>query len=147
MHATRPNFWQDSLFYAALGGALLVWLCMYLLFEPDPDPGWPLREPMRFLYPALLYPVVEELLFRGLLQDLAHRHLTPWRLGPLSHANILVSLVFTGLHFIHHPPAWAASVLIPSLIFGFFRDRTGRLTAPILLHVFYNSGYIWVFSQ
>ena len=59
----------------------------------------------------------------------------------------LVSLVFTGLHFINHPPAWAASVLIPSLIFGFFRDRTGRLLAPILLHVFYNSGFIWIFSQ
>ena len=147
MHTTRPNFWRDALFYTALAGALLVWLCMYLLFRPTPDPGWPLREPLIFLYPALLYPIVEELLFRGLLQDLAHRYLKPWRLGPLSHANILVSLVFTGLHFINHPPAWAVSVFVPSLIFGFFKDRTGGLTAPILLHVFYNSGYIWLFSQ
>ena len=61
MHTTRPNFWRDALFYAALAGALLVWLCMYLLFQPTPDPGWPLREPLIFLYPALLYPIVEEL--------------------------------------------------------------------------------------
>lgn len=147
MQTTRPNFWRDALFYAALAGALLVWLCLYLLFRPTPDPGWPLREPLIFLYPALLYPIVEELLFRGLLQDLAHRYLKPWRLGPLTHANILVSLVFTSLHFINHPPAWAVSVFVPSLIFGFFKDRTGGLTAPILLHVFYNSGYIWLFTQ
>ncbi len=147
MHATRPNFWHDTLFYAALAGALLVWLGMYLLLQPEPVPGWPLREPIRFLYPALLYPVVEELVFRGLLQDLAHRYLKPWRLGLLSHANILVSLVFTGLHFINHPPVWAASVFVPSLIFGLFKDRTGGLVAPILLHVFYNSGYIWIFTQ
>ena len=147
MLAIRPNFWQDALFYAALAGALLVWLGMYLLLQPTTDPGWPLREPLRFLYPALLYPVVEELVFRGLLQDLAHRYLKPWWLGPLSHANLLVSLVFTSLHFINHPPVWAASVFVPSLIFGFFRDRTGGLSAPVLLHVFYNSGYIWLFTQ
>jgi membrane protease YdiL (CAAX protease family) len=147
MHATRPNFWQDALFYAALAGALLVWLGMYLLFQPESVSGWPLREPLRFLYPALLYPVVEELVFRGLLQDLAHRYLKPWRVGALSHANILVSLAFTGMHFINHPPAWAVSVFVPSLIFGLFKDRTGGLIAPILLHVFYNSGYLWIFTQ
>ena len=146
MHATRPHCWQDPLFYGALAAALLVWLGMYLLFEPAIDPGWPLHDPWRFLYPALLYPVVEELVFRGLLQDLAHRHLKPWRLGPLSHANILVSLLFTALHFINHTPLWAAAVLVPSLVFGLFKDRSGGLTAPIVLHVFYNSGYLWLFA-
>jgi membrane protease YdiL (CAAX protease family) len=147
MHAIRPKFWQDSLFYAALAGALLVWLGMYLLFQPEPVTDWPLREPLRFIFPALLYPVAEELIFRGLLQDLAHRYLKPWRIGPFSHANILVSLVFTAMHFINHPPLWAASVFVPSLVFGFFRDRTGGLIAPTLLHVFYNSGYLWIFTQ
>ena len=33
----------------------------------------------------------------------------------------------------------------PALIF--FKDSTGRLAAPILLHVFYNSGYFWLFGQ
>ena len=147
MHATRPKFWQDSLFYTALAGALVVWLVLYFLIDPETDFGWPLQEPLRFLYPALLYPVVEELVFRGLLQDLAHRHLKAWQFGPLSHANILVSLVFTGLHFINHTPVWAAAVFVPSLVFGLFKDRTGGLSAPILLHVFYNSGYIWLFTQ
>jgi membrane protease YdiL (CAAX protease family) len=141
----RP-FWLDPLFFAALAAALVYWLVFYRMSGAEPDLGWPLREPLRFAYPALFYPVVEELVFRGLVQDLAHRYLRPWHLGPLSHANVLTSLLFTALHFINHPPAWAAAVLVPSLVFGFFKDRTGRLAAPILLHVFYNSGYFWLFG-
>jgi membrane protease YdiL (CAAX protease family) len=147
MPNTISRFWGDPLFVAAVAAALLYWLLLYLTAPVPPDPGWPLREPLRFLYPALLYPVVEELLFRGLLQDLAHRHVKPWRLGPLSHANLLTSLLFTTLHFINHPPLWAAAVFFPSLVFGFFKDRTGQLAAPIVLHVFYNSGYFWLFGQ
>ncbi len=147
MPDTRPRFWLDPLFFTALIAALVYWLAFYWASDAQPDPGWPLREPLRFAYPALLYPIVEELVFRGLIQDLAHRHLRPWSLGPLSHANLLTSLLFTALHFINHPPLWAAAVFFPSLVFGFFKDRTGRLAAPITLHVFYNSGYFWLFSQ
>ena len=147
MANVRSRFWADPLFFAALGAALLYWLGLYSVMQVVPEPGWPLREPSRFLYPALLYPVIEELVFRGLIQDLAHRHLRPWHLGPLSHANLLTSLLFTALHFINHAPLWAAAVFFPSLIFGFFKDRTGMLAAPIVLHVFYNSGYFWLFGQ
>jgi len=54
--------------------------------------------------------------------------------------------VFTGLHFIYQPPLWAALVLFPSLVFGFFKDRTRGLAAPIILHSFYNAGFLWVLS-
>jgi membrane protease YdiL (CAAX protease family) len=146
MPAPQPRYWRDSLFYAAIAAALVYWLTLFLLTQPQPALDWPLREPLAFIYPAVLYPVVEELVFRGLLQDLAHRHLTAWQVGPFSHANILTSVLFTVLHFIHHPPLWAAAVLIPSLLFGFFKDRSGGLAAPILLHVFYNAGYFWLFT-
>lgn len=137
---------RDWTFHAALGAALLFWAALYGLTTPELQWDWPLRQPMLFLWPALLYPVMEEIIFRGLLQDLAHQYLRPWRLGPLSHANVLTSLLFTGLHFLYHPPAWAAAVLLPSLIFGFFKDRYRGLAAPILLHVFYNAGYFWLFA-
>ena len=39
-----------------------------------------------------------------------------------------------------------AAVLLPSLVFGFFKDRSGALWAPMALHVFYNSGYFWLFG-
>jgi membrane protease YdiL (CAAX protease family) len=147
MNAAQPRYWRDPLFHAALFAAPVFWSLLYAVADPQPDLSWPLREPLAFLYPALLYPVAEELVFRGLIQELLHRHLKPWSLGPLTHANILTSLLFTSLHFINHPPLWAAAVLVPSLVFGFFKDRSGRLTAPVLLHVFYNSGYLWLFMH
>jgi membrane protease YdiL (CAAX protease family) len=147
MLAARHRYWRDPLFYLALAAALVYWAGVYFYSRPQPDLDWPLQAPLRFLYPALLYPLVEELIFRGLIQDLAHRHLSAWRLGPLTHANILTSLLFTALHFINHPPLWAAAVFLPSLVFGFFKDRTGTLAAPVVLHVFYNSGYFWLFSR
>lgn len=142
----QPYFWRDKLLYIALGAALIYWLILYLATGQQPDFSWPLQSPARFLYPALLYPVVEELVFRGLVQELIHRYLKAWTLGPLTHANIFTSLLFTALHFFSHPPLWAAAVLAPSLLFGFFKDRSGGLSAPILLHVFYNSGYFWLFG-
>jgi uncharacterized protein len=147
MSTTPARFWRDPLFFAAAGAALLYWLTLWTLRSPQPDLAWPLQTPLRFLYPALLYPVVEELVFRGFVQEQLHLRLAPWRLGPFSHANILTSVLFTALHFINHPPLWAAAVFVPSLVFGLFRDRTGGLAAPIALHVFYNSGYFWLFSQ
>ena len=147
MNKIEIRHWQDPLFFAAMAAALLYWLALYLITQPGVDAGWPLREPLRFLYPALLYPIVEEWIFRGFVQEFVHRHLQAWRLGPLSHANILTSLLFTALHFINHPPLAAAMVFIPSLLFGFFKDRTGQLAAPVLLHIFYNSGYFWLFTR
>lgn len=147
MTASQSRYWRDPLFYAAMAAGMVFWLILFALTDPQPDPGWALREPLRFLVPALVYPVVEELVFRGLIQDLAQEYLKPWRLGPLTHANILTSLLFTALHFINHPPLWAAGVLAPSLVFGFFRERTAGLAAPIVLHSFYNSGYFLIFAQ
>ena len=147
MEGEKSRYWKDPLFFAAIGVALLYWGVLYAVTQPTPDPAWPLHDPLRFIYPALLYPIIEELIFRGYIQELVQRRLTVWQLGPFSHANILTSLLFTALHFINHPPLWAAAVFIPSLLFGFFKDRSGRLGAPIVLHVFYNSGYFLLFTH
>jgi membrane protease YdiL (CAAX protease family) len=32
-------------------------------------------------------------------------------------------------------------VLLPSLLYGYFRDRHGSVYPAIALHVFYNAGY------
>ena len=40
---------------------------------------------------------------------------------------------------------YSVGVVLPGLVFGFFRDRYGNLYAPIALHIFYNSGLIWLF--
>lgn len=102
--------------------------------------GWPSGGLLALLMLVVVYPLLEEYVFRGHLQPaLAHRW--PARLGPLSLANLFTSVIFTALHFFFHPPLWAAGVLLPSLVFGFFRERHDGLAAPILLHVAYNLSY------
>mgnify|MGYP001820986360 CR=1 FL=1 len=140
------RLWQDPLFWLALAAGPLCWLVIYLLFRAQPQWGWPLTAPLQFLLPALIYPVLEEIVFRGLLQERVREHISQRTFGPLSVANLLTSVVFTGLHFLYHLPLWAALVFFPSLVFGFFKDRTRGLGAPIILHIFYNAGFLWLFS-
>ena len=137
----------DQQFWLACLAAPLLWMIGVLWLQPATDWAWPLNHPRDLLYLALLYPVVEELLFRGLLQGalLKREPMRRKHLG-LTRANLLVSVLFSALHFFAHPPLAALSVLVPSLIFGHFRDRHGSLHAPIALHVFYNLGYFWIFS-
>lgn len=139
--------WKDPLFYAALMAGLLFWLALYLLQQPVIQWDWPLLQPWQFLVPVVFYPLVEELVFRGLLQELVHEYISHHSLGLISVANLVTSVAFTAMHFIYHAPLWAALVFFPSLVFGFFKDRTGRLTAPILLHIFYNAGFLWLFTR
>lgn len=102
---------------------------------------------MGFFLPALIYPVLEETVFRGLIQEKLYR--LPWgcrRTGLVSAANIAASILFAVSHLIYHSPLRAISVFFPSLIFGYFRDRYGRIVPSIVLHVFYNVGYMLLFS-
>ena len=140
------TLWRDLLFWLAVVAGLLCWLVLYLLLRPaTPQWTWPLAAPADYLLPVLFYPVLEEIVFRGLLQELAQEYISRRTLGPISLANLLTSLVFTGFHFLNHAPLWAALVFFPSLVFGFFKDRYGTLTAPILLHGFYNAGFLLLF--
>ena len=86
------------------------WLALYFIQQPQINWGWPLSDPWRYLLPVLCYPVVEEIVFRGLVQELVHDYISQRLLGPLSIANLLTSCLFTGLHFLYHPPLWAALV-------------------------------------
>lgn len=136
---------RDRCFWVAMGLGPLFWLVLYGVAQPAWRPGWPLAAPFVFLLPALVYPVLEEIVFRGLVQEaLARRTARRW--GPLSLANVLTSLAFAALHAFYHPPVWAAAVIGPSLVFGYFKERANSLVPPIVLHVFYNAGYYWLFA-
>ena len=139
--------WRDPLLYLALLAGPVCWLVLFYILQPSIQLGWPLDEPWQFLMPVVFYPFIEEIVFRGFIQELLHDRVSSRSFGPLSVANLLTSVLSTALHFIHHAPAWAALVFLPSLVFGFFKDRTGGLTAPILLHVFYNAGFLWLFTS
>jgi membrane protease YdiL (CAAX protease family) len=145
--SANRKLWQDRLFLLAVLAGPAAWLILYLLLQPEPQWDWPLAAPLQYLLPVMVYPVLEEIVFRGLVQELVQEYISARTLGPLSVANLLTSLLFTGMHFLYHAPLWAALVFLPSLVFGFFKDRTGRLLAPILLHGFYNAGFLLLFTS
>jgi membrane protease YdiL (CAAX protease family) len=139
---------RDAHFWIAAGAGILFWTGLFLWVSPTPDPWWPVRQFRQFLYLTLLFPVLEEVIFRGYVQGMLLR----WRYGrrawlQMTAANVLTSVLFTALHFLSHPPLAAAAVIVPSLIFGYFRDRHGNIHAAVVLHVFYNAGYLWLFSS
>ncbi|SFM14423.1 hypothetical protein SAMN04487963_1369 [Marinobacter zhejiangensis] len=100
-----------------------------------------------WLWLVVIYPVVEEYLFRGRLQTWLMD--TAWgqkAVAGLSLANVVTSLLFSGLHFFSHPPLWALMVLFPSLLFGWFRDRHQSVRPAFVLHAWYNFVYFSIFG-
>ena len=103
------------------------------------DPLWFLYDFRTFFYSILFYPVIEEMSFRGVIQGVL-RHGTVWRHGwrGITWANLLTSSLFAAVHTIYYSPSWAILIFFPSLVFGYFRDRTGSVGVSIFLHMFYN---------
>lgn len=88
----------------------------------------------------LFYPVIEELAFRGVIQEFIASKTKGLRpLFYVTFANVVTSLLFVAMHFVHHPPYWALLVFIPSLIFGYFKEQYADIRASIFLHMFYNA--------
>jgi len=91
-------------------------------------------------YLIVFYPIVEELAFRGVIQEViaSKTEQYPSYLY-ISVANILTSVLFVLMHFVHHTPLWAMLVFIPSLIFGYFKEQYKSILPSIFLHMFYNT--------
>ncbi len=100
----------------------------------------------RLLMSVIISPLIEEIIFRGFIQEWLYSHRWAKKaVFSISSANLITSLIFTALHFFAHPPLMAALVFIPSLVFGYFRDRHGGITSPVILHCFYNFSYFSLF--
>ena len=138
---------RDRQYGAALGAAPFFWCAFALVRAPTPELLWPLADPLRFLLPALVYPVLEEASFRGLLQPILWRR--PWgqrQWHGVSAANVVTAMLFSASHLLWHSGAQALAVLLPGLVFGYFRDRYGRIAPSVALHIFYNFGFVWLFT-
>ena len=122
--------------------AIPVWLALGWLAGPQlrvPGGLWP------WMSLLLVQPVLEELVFRGLLQGQAlawlRRDGQPMRVGPVTLANLLVTIAFVALHLRAQPLAWALAVAGPSLVFGHLREAFNSVWPAVGLHVFYNAGF------
>jgi len=137
----------DRYFVAALLVAPVFWLLLYVFDAPQLSIVWVMTAPWLFLSLVLLQPVLEECVFRGLLQSyLIQRDWGSRCVVGLSVANIVTSVVFVCMHLFYHVPLMALMVIVPALIFGYFRDRyDGWLVPSMLLHCFYNLGYFLLY--
>lgn len=138
-------FLRDVLFWVAFVAGPLICLFAAWYYTIDFDIARPLHAYALFFMLVVAYPLMEEVIFRGALQgwllDFAWaRH----RIVFISVANIITSLIFASLHGFYHPALMAALVFFPSIVFGFFRDRTGSIAAPVILHSSYNLAYFWL---
>lgn len=118
--------------------ALPVWAVLGLAFGQ----GLALpATPAAWLSLVLVQPVVEELVFRGVLQGQLLRLSRGRSIGPVTLANLATTLGFSAMHLLAHPPAWALAVAVPSLVFGHLRERFGSLAPAIAMHAIYNAGF------
>jgi len=101
-----------------------------------------------FLSGVILYPVIEELAFRGFIQTwLLEKSI--FRNKPflhISNANIVTSFLFASFHLFNQSPMWAALIFAPSLVFGYLRDRYDAVTPSIVIHAWYNLGFFLLVS-
>jgi membrane protease YdiL (CAAX protease family) len=86
---------------------------------------------------VLAAPALEEIMYRGLLQ----RALRSLGAGPWT-AITLSSALFATMHLGAAPPHAVAGLLVFSLALGWAYERTGGLTAPILMHGLFNAANI-----
>jgi membrane protease YdiL (CAAX protease family) len=131
--------WQ---FYLVIAGSVATGV-FFWLWLPAGYADSIASDPWRLVSFLLIYPLLEEWVFRGVLQgELLKREWGKRRGIGISNANLVTSVVFVLLHFINHPPLWAVAVFVPSLVFGHFRERHESLVTPMLLHSFFNLTYL-----
>lgn len=139
----RWRFAAERPFLMALGAAPLA-----LILLTGIAPSWSngIRLQASLLFSAVLWqPLVEELLFRGVIQGQLRNQ--AWARAGFLHltaANVITSLLFAMAHLATHSPAWAAAVMLPSLVFGYLRDRHDQILPSLLLHAAYNACYLLI---
>ncbi len=82
-----------------------------------------------FVAVVIFAPLVEELLYRGILLSWLRRVMPAWGAVAIS------ALVFAGVHLLD-PNAWLVvpGLFLIGLVLGYFALRTGSLGLPIMLH-------------
>lgn len=129
---------RDAHWRLALLAAVPVWLALALttgraMHAPSGMAAW--------LSFVVVQPLLEELVFRGLLQGQLLRLRAARRLGPVSVANLVTTFAFVAAHLVAQPPGWALAVAAPSIVFGHLRERFGSVLPAMLLHALYNAGF------
>jgi uncharacterized protein len=98
-------------------------------------PPTPVNLTLRFVAIAVAAPVVEELLFRGLLQNAFARRMRPM------FAIWLAALVFA---VVHAEPYATPALMVLGAAFGYLYHKTGSLRTNIALHMINNAAALFL---
>jgi len=122
---------------AMLAGIVVVWV-MHGWVQPYPA-GFEIGL-LPLLSLIIWQPLVEEVLFRGIIQgQFARRDWGKRSWLSISGANVAASVLFAAIHLINSSPLFALSVIAPSLVFGYFRDYCNSVYPSIIIHCTYNA--------
>ena len=133
----RQCYFNYRFMLAMLAGIVVVWV-MHVWVQPYPSE-------VEFAWAQLLsliiwQPLVEEVLFRGIIQgQFARRDWGKRSWLSISGANVAASVLFAAIHLINSSPLFALSVIAPSLVFGYFRDYCNSVYPSIIIHSAYNA--------
>jgi len=135
-------FWRDRQFWALafLGPVVAVTLAFVVPSFAETESPFNLR---MVILVGLFYPILEELAFRGAIQTFIARIFGSSKLARSAlWANVLTSVLFSGLHVVTRSVLIGFLVFIPSLIFGHVREKFGSVLPAIVLHSVYNCSYL-----
>ena len=127
------------LFYFVWGWAQVRWLGRSFAWT------WPPEFAQTVLVQTLAIALPEEVFFRGYLQGRLNSVFgRRWRLwgAELGPGLFLAALVFVLCHLLIYVTWLRVAILFPALLFGWMRERTGSLFAPVLFHALSNLTFI-----
>ena len=134
---TRGCYLNYRFALAMLAGFVVVWV-MHGWVKPYPpsiEYSW-----LQLLSLIIWQPLIEEVLFRGIIQGQIRKQAWGKRSWlSISNANAITSVLFVIIHMINSSPAFALTVLAPSLVFGYFRDYCNSIYPSIIIHSSYNA--------
>jgi len=141
------TFLKDLRFWIALSAAPFFYLLYGLTFYEGEILSVSFIDSYRqLLLLIIIYPILEELVFRGFLQSIFHRLFGGFVFFfGLTLPNIITSVFFAFSHLINHDLIWSFAIFFPSLLFGYFRDKYDSTKPSIILHVSYNFGFYFLF--
>jgi len=120
---------------AAHGWQTIVWSFSGPTFGPIPE-FWKYAA-----YQLIIVALPEEVFFRGYVQSSLNLIFPrKWRLFGVDFGwgLFVTALVFAFAHSIISLQWWHFAIFFPALLFGYIREKTGTVTAPILLHALSN---------
>ncbi|PIR20935.1 MAG: hypothetical protein COV45_03475 [Deltaproteobacteria bacterium CG11_big_fil_rev_8_21_14_0_20_47_16] len=105
-------------------------------------PSWNL-----ILTQLIVVALPEETFFRGYMQTRFQQIFKPrWSIfgARLGWGWILTCIIFAAAHSLIQFQWWHFAIFFPSLVFGYLRERTDGLIAPILFHALSNLFMEWI---